>query len=112
MSNVTLDSPRIIGSRSVLNSSSSKNLLILNALGNNPTDWTNRVLEQERRELEKLELILKIERQKAADRQTKLTEMQIKEGLKIEAVKERFRQKELELRERNKMRDLKAKARD
>jgi hypothetical protein len=71
-SHITLltNSPRVgaqLSSKSVLHSSSSKNLLLLNALAN-PADWTSKVLDQEMKELEKLETILAYERQRASER--------------------------------------------
>jgi hypothetical protein len=48
-----------------MKSSSSKTMLLLSGGGG---DWPAKVLEQERRELEKLESILALERQKAEAR--------------------------------------------
>ena len=78
----SLTSPRPTLSRSALGVSTSKTTLLSHPL--NP-DWAARVLDQEQRELAKLESILAKERAKAEGRRRALDELEAKEKRHHEA---------------------------
>lgn len=75
--------------------STSKTTLLSHPL--NP-DWAARVLDQEQRELAKLESILAKERAKAEARRRALDELEAKEEWKTKVVQERVREREVEIR--------------
>jgi hypothetical protein len=75
--------------------STSKTTLLSHPL--NP-DWAARVLDQEQRELAKLESILAKERAKAEVRRRALDELEAKEEWKTKVVQERVREREVEIR--------------
>ena len=100
-------SPRIFSKSSLKSGSSSQNLLILSS--NLAGSWPTKVLEQERKHLDKLEAILVNERLKADARMKKLAELESRDESKIEAVKDRVKQKETEVKERNRLREVRAK---
>jgi hypothetical protein len=75
--------------------STSKTTLLSHPL--NP-DWAARVLDQEQRELAKLESILAKERAKAEGRRRALEELEAKEEWKTKVVQERVREREVEIR--------------
>jgi len=75
--------------------STSKTTLLSHPL--NP-DWAARVLDQEQRELAKLESILAKERAKAEGRRRALGELEAKEEWKTKVVLERVREREVEIR--------------
>ena len=85
-------------SRSALGNTSSKTLLLSHPL--NP-DWAARVLDQEQRELDKLEGILAKERLKALARQRALDALEARDQDKSRLVRELVRNREVEVRERN-----------
>ena len=91
----SLTSPRPTLSRSALGVSTSKTTLLSHPL--NP-DWAARVLDQEQRELAKLESILAKERAKAEVRRRALDELEAKEEWKTKVVQERVREREVEIR--------------
>ena len=60
-----------------------------------PESWAARVLDQEQRELDKLEQILAMERGKAAARRRALEELEAREEAKTRAVREMVRNREI-----------------
>jgi hypothetical protein len=67
------------------------------------------VVDAEKRELEKLESILTMERQKATDRSRKLAEIEKRDQEKSDVARSKLRERESNAKERNKLRGLRAK---
>lgn len=82
------------------------------SLVGNPIEWQNRVLEQERRELEKLEQILAKERERAARRDSLAADIVKREETRLEAAKRKEQEREAELKERGRSLEAKSKAKE